>query len=382
MGRAIAPPARPATATFLHDRMTEWGNDDLLFTKAQRDLVDTEFPGAALVFDFPELRARFEQIDGVATSYRRQRHRSGITAVMFAAFGAFLSALLPVIELLGGDFPRSIFAVSAAVSLVGLVWALHLAYVDPRKDGWLENRLRSERLRQFFFQFLLSNPELGARAMHDAASLKRWKHDRAVAFRHFEAWLAKPASSELTTVIDDVNQRRNWFAESWKHPPRLTGDVDLTDYLTLLRRLRIDVQLAYVREKLAPGMSSPETKWAIASSVSWIFALTAVLLTSVSAILLFRGMAMDAPAFVIVASMVALCGVASALVRVIAEGLQLRTDRDRYRWYREAVEEVDASFHNPDPHARLAALRELEELSYREMREFLKTHGESRFNFG
>ena len=370
-----------STLSRFDGRMIDWRNDDLLFTQEQRDLIEAEFPGAVEVFDFPELRAHFGQFDAEANLSRRRRQRRGLTVILIAGLGATLSALLPLFELLGADISRWFLFASAIVSAVGLAWGATLILSDPSKERWLEYRLRTERLRQFHFQLLLSDPDLAARAMRDHDARREWKAHRRAALKHFEAWLAKPASGEVAAVVDDVNHRRTWFTEAWSHFPQVSGKIDLSDYLTVMRRQRIEVQLAYVRDKLAPGIGSPETRLKLAGMLSWGLTISTVALTCLFAILVFEGVGENLFFHAGLPSLIALVGVFSIIVRVISEGYHLRGDRDRYSWYRDALEEVDAQLRDPNPLVRIDSLREVEEISYREMREFLKAHDEARFNF-
>jgi hypothetical protein len=362
-------------------RMTDWRNDDLLFTQPQRDLIDAEFPGAVAVFDFPELRAHFGGFDAEANLSRRRRQRRGLTVILMAGLGATLSALMPLVDLFGLGISRWVLLVSAIVSAIGLVWGALLILSDPSKERWLDYRLRTERLRQFHFQLLLSAPDLAARAMRDPAALVDWQAHRRAALRHFEAWLAKPPRAEVAAVMEDVNHRRAWFADAWSRFPTLDGTVDLTDYLAIMRRQRIEVQLAYVHDKLAPGIGSPETRLRLTQWLSWCMTIGTVVLSCLFALLIFRGLPDHTFVHAGLVSLIALVGVFSIIVRVVAEGYHLRGDRDRYTWYRDAIEEVDAQFRDPNPLVRIATLREMEEISYREMREFLKAHDEARFNF-
>jgi hypothetical protein len=239
----------------------------------------------------------------------------------------------------------------------------------------------TERLRQFYFQQLLSDPALATRARTDPDALLQWQGKRAQAFRMFEAWLDRPVHSELLMVIDDVNLRLTWFDDAWTSYPSLQPSVELEDYFAILRRQRLGVQSNYVREKLAAGVSSPETRLKIAQTASWILTFATVVVTAGTAILLFNGVNTDSNHFAMLASLIGLVGVVSTVIRVVSEGLQLRTDRDRYHWYRDAIREIDARLNNTDPAVRMAALQDFERSSYREMRDFLKSHDEARFNF-
>lgn len=361
--------------------MAEWRNDDLLISQYQRDLLESLFPGSVAVFDFPELRALFEGFDKSADANRKRRQRNGFRAILVAGIGAALAALLPIVDLLGGEISRSLFALAAILTLVGFGWAMLLILVDKHKEAWLEHRLLTERLRQFYFQQLLSDHCLAARALADPTALCAWKNKRAHALTLFEAWLNRPRSSELLAVINDVNLHAAWLDESWTRYPALEQGVALGDYFAILRMQRVGVQRNYVREKLAAGVASPVSRLKAAQVTSWVLTLTTISLTSVSAILLFDGTTTKSPLFAVLASSIALVGVLATLVRVLAEGLQLRPDCDRYHWYCDAISEVEARLNNPDPTVRMVALQEFERTSYRELRDFVKTHAEARFNF-
>ncbi|MEI6644147.1 MAG: hypothetical protein WCL10_19180 [Novosphingobium sp.] len=369
------------SASFLDGRMADWGNDDLMMSQYHRDFVESRFPGSVDVFDFPELRALFDGFDKTANANRKRRQRNGFSAIMVAGTGAALAAVLPIVDLLGGEFSRWLFAFAAILTLAGFGWAVLLILADKHKETWLEHRLLTERLRQFYFQQLLSDPALAARALTDPAALIAWKSKRAHALSMFEAWLNRPVGSELLAVIDDVNLGSAWFDESWlRYPPLLPGAA-LDDYFTILRIQRVGVQRNYVREKLTAGVASPETRLQAAQISSWVLTLATIGLTVLTAALLFDGTTTGSTLFAILASSIALAGVLSTVIRVLSEGLQLRPDCERYHWYRDAIREVEARLNNTDPGVRMVALQEFERTSYREMRDFLKTHKEARFNF-
>ncbi len=369
------------SASILDGRMAEWRNDDLLMSQHQRDLLESLFPGSVAVFDFPELRSLFEGFDKSANANRKRRQRNGFRAILVAGVGAALAALLPIVDLLGGEISRWLFALAASLTLAGFGWAILLIFADKHKDAWLEHRLLTERLRQFYFQQLLSDPGLAARALTDTTALREWQDKRAHALTMLKAWLNRPVASELLTVIDDVNLHSAWLDETLTHYPSLRRGAGLDDYFTILRMQRVGVQGNYVREKLSAGVASPETRLKAAQISSWVLTLATVGLTAVSAILLFDGTTTKSSLFAILASSIALVGVLSTVIRVLSEGLQLRPDCDRYHWYRDAIREVDARLNNQDPTVRMMALQEFERTSYREMRDFLKTHKEARFNF-
>lgn len=362
--------------------MKHWRNPDLLVPDEVRTRLEAEFPGMLGPFDWPELRKLFEGFDVSANAARQRRRRVVLLAVSAAGTGALLAAVLPLIELAGTAVARWTFAVAALLSLVGLAWAIGLQLVDRRKAEWLEHRLRTERTRQFYFQFMLSNPDLAAAAFHDGKALEEWKAHRRTAFTALEAWLKLPMEAELRRVIADVNLTGVWQMSSWATRPRINlRAAQLESYFRILKRQRIDIQLDYIREKFGGGLRSPEKQLQAIGIASWILTILAVLFGVAGAATLFFGGSIESASFRGFVSATATVGVLSIFLRVLSEGLQLREDVDRYRWYRKAIEAVDASYNDPAPAARLRALRELERITYREMREFLLAQQESKFTF-
>lgn len=362
------------------NRMEQWPNDDLLMQAHAREYLKAEFPEAYEVLDWPELRRTFEEIDKKAIKARKRRQRIGFTAVGVAGLGAFLSAALPLVELAGGEVMRSAFFAAVALSAAGLVFSLFFVTIDRAKSQWLEQRLLTERLRQFYFQFMIFNAGLAIRAMRDPTALEEWRREQAEAVQFFLAWAKRPMRAELAAVIDDVNDKHAWMRAKWRRRPEIPlPSNELDTYFGILRRQRIGIQLHYVREKLQPGFGSPESRLNLSQVVGYTCASLTFAATAVAAALLLQGSTTAALEFRILTSIAALCGAVGVVCKVLAEGLQLKMDVERYRWYRAAVADIDAEFHDNDVSRRFALLRKIEYVAYREMREFLKIHEESKF---
>lgn len=75
----------------------------------------------------------------------------------------------------------------------------------------------------------------------------------------------------------------------------------------------------------------------------------------------------------------AAAGVLVLALRIVDEGLQLRVDDERYRWYLSSLRALADRFEQSDSGGQIAALRELEHLSYKEMRRFIVAHRRARF---
>lgn len=360
------------------DHMAGWSNDDLLLQPAARAQVEAEHKGACRVFVWESLSDLFKTFDSEAGKKRRLRQKSGLIAVLLTTIGSAISAALP---LFGGS--GALFVISAALSVFGLVWCLALAISDPNKADWLQNRLRTERLRQFYFQFMGSDPALAAAAFSDDAALERWKIKRQQAEDMFRAWLAKDMRQELDSVVRDVNHREAWQMTSWENPPATPARTPaLDDYFALMRKQRIGIQGRYITQKLRHGFGSPLTRHMTNQVLSYIVAIVTIGLSVWTAMLVVAGTPAEQAPIPQIVSAMALLGVLAMFLKIMAEGQQLRADVDRYQWYKQAIDDVDARFNDPDPAARIAALRKMEENSYRELRDFLKAHNDARFSFG
>lgn len=372
-----APQTRPL------DRMDDWPNDDLLLKESAQNLLDKQYSGALRVFDWPELRKKFEDIDVRAGGSRKRRRRNGVIAASATTLGAVLSAILPLAGPLGWDVERVVYALAAALSVAGFFATLWLVHADREVSDWLESRLQTERLRQLYFQFMGSDPALAARAFTDDTAFAEWTKRRDAALLVVAPTIVDAPRALLTAVIDDVNQTKIWLLEEYKEKPGpLTASPNLDKYFEVMRRQRIGVQRDYIREKMAPGLGSPETWHSVVKNASYITALAALLASVVIALLLYNGATFDSVPVVVLVSLVAFIGVIAMFVKLLGEGLQVRSDAERYSWYRDAINDIDARYNNTDPNVRVELLRKMERASYREMREFLKTHKQARFSFG
>src|SRR5262249_31132220 len=143
---------------------------------------------------------------------------------------------------------------------------------------------------------------------------------------------------------------------------------------------RLGIQEIYARLNLKPGGSS-QGSWARRIVVYGNIAtlVFVVSLTLAGAWILVKKHP-SLPADILIA----LSGVAAAwglYFRLVDQGMGYTIDAERYEAYREQVDLVRRRFNaaQNDVHDKIAALRQLELFTYREMRQFLHTHLGSRF---
>jgi hypothetical protein len=108
-----------------------------------------------------------------------------------------------------------------------------------------------------------------------------------------------------------------------------------------------------------------------------IVVIVAHLLVAIFTPLLSRGPDIElagwAQAFAMIAAIAALG------LRIFEDGMRTRFDVARYRRYGADVAELDYRFETAEPATRLVVMERLEELSYRELRDFLQDHRDASF---
>ena len=146
------------------DPMKDWPNDDLLMDHEGRNRVKEEFPALYPVLDWPKLRETFTEYEKIAVSSKIVVRKRGRLIVVLGVVGLLLAAttgLLPkttLIAALMGGF-------AALFSFSSLVLGVLFRVRNPIRDQWLQSRYVAERLRHFYFHFLLTNSQVAISAM-------------------------------------------------------------------------------------------------------------------------------------------------------------------------------------------------------------------------
>ncbi|HEX7947657.1 MAG TPA: hypothetical protein VF495_23535, partial [Phenylobacterium sp.] len=147
----------------------------------------------------------------------------------------------------------------------------------------------------------------------------------------------------------------------------------------LLRSQRFDVQLAYVDRKLSDSLRTPGRRSQVVRRGSDFLPSVAVLAAAAAGILMAAGLT-PADAWVKLALALAATATAVALaLRVINDSLLLSDDASRYAWYSAAVLRARNRFDAGDLGEKLAALRDMETVAYRDLREFVAAHWRARY---
>jgi hypothetical protein len=378
------------TFTPLQNAVEGWTNDDLLLDDRERGHFYQRYSRLARIFDWPELRRAF-CVHEEPTKEARKRSRwygelavgLGFLGLALTAFTPYLGKLLSFSPLFPNDSDAAeqwsgglaaVFIVLGTVvgSLQTLIWRM--------KREWLINRYWTERIRQFHFQLILNNLEKAAPALDDGAAFNAWRTFRQGKLADFLHDARQTLPSAFDELQDDHAEEDVWVDKSWRQPPPAQPETpELAELLEGLERQRIGVQDRYTALKLKPGIHSPQTRAEWLRGASDAFTATILVLTVAIGVLYFLGS--EEPRLWLLGMLGAAGALTAAVValRVLNEGLLLRTEAERYRWYLASVRSIARRFERANTPDRILLLRELERLAYQEMRRFLITSKESRF---
>lgn len=379
----MAANVEPRTPTSFQDPLEGWTNDDLLLDDKERKHFYRRHPRLAPIFDWPELRQAFEIREQPAKAARKKSRRHGVIAVAFGFAGLALTALTPYFAKLASNpdiAERWIGGAAAALIVLGTLVGFQQALIGQAKRRWLISRYWTERIRQFHFHLIVNNLERAAAALDGGAALDAWRTFRRSKLDDFLHDAEKTLATSFDALEDDHAEEEVWVDRAWSEPaPAPPETPELAELLKGLQEQRIGVQERYTALKLKPGLYSPETRAKWLHGVSDVCTAAILPVTVAVGAIYFNG---SKGPHLWLFGMLGLAGTLTAFVvalRVLNEGLLLRTEAERYRWYLASVRSIARRFETADTADRIRLLRELERLAYQEMRRFLITFKEARF---
>jgi hypothetical protein len=353
-----------------------WKNDDLLMGEEfRRDLEKTNKP-LFDILDWPELREKFARHEVAAKTGKKTSRLQGLISIAAAGAGVMLLSAMPALpHQLEGRLSLIALGLMSGGGLLGL---LHWLMLNA-KLNWLANRFWTERLRQFYFQSLVSSLDVCVAAMTDKAALAALKAKRAEWLADFYVYPNDPRD-RMGTIRNDRTETGSWLRPEWRvvHTPK-THTPELDTLLGALHRQRIYIQSYYAKLNLSPSLYVPSTRARLLQGISHASTVLIVFASIVGWIGYFTEADLLGTRAVTWASVAAVLGAIGLIARAANEGLQNEADTDRYEWYAEALEELDERYEKAGIAGRVKELRAVEELSYKEMRRFLRTHDTARF---
>jgi len=230
-----------------------------------------------------------------------------------------------------------------------------------------------------YFQAVVNNLGLAARAMADEAALGLWSAARARALLD----LPKPEDlpgqiPRLAEPVDD--DAETWVSPAWSaspDPPAPSAELNLL--LSLLRGQRLDGQIDYLERKLNDSLGAPGQRAGLVRVLSRLL-LGAAAVTGLMAAVLVLAMGRKLGGADVRLALEVTVGaiVASVALGVVNNDQLLAGDAKRYAAYFAALSKARFRFDTGGPTEKLAALREVEIVSYRDLREFVGSHWRSR----
>jgi hypothetical protein len=362
-------------------------NDDLLLGDDDRKLAAVQYPTILHVLDYPELRSNFQFYDAPANRAKSESRRAGIFAIVLgslALMGVSAELLVEPDTLVS----KSLAVVSAAAGIAGVLIGGVGVLFAGRKREWLQRRFVGERLRQFHFQtFTCRLSEILASLKDDLAKAafeqarNQWLDDLKARFDH-------KLSAEFTKTLDDDESSHIWLHEERNdlHDIRISKDDPLFD---AYRKLRIEHQIDYANYHLNKSdhrifSDAPHRQAAVISTVGFIClvlfcAIHAGLLTGIFGA--WIGVVDWAPIKPGLLNVIIIwLGTVALAVRAVEQGLQPEREFDRYLQYRSALQAIRERFENArSAKEKIRIMREMERLSFDEMRNFLLTHESAHF---
>jgi hypothetical protein len=357
-----------------HDALADWTNDGVLHTKTARAALGTRHPAALRVLDWPELRALFAKYDPPATRHGQRDRRFGLWSVGLAALGMLLVILSPLA--VGAE--RVIEVVAAVLVVAGVAMMAVHKFGAKAKARSLAHRFGAERVRALYFQAVINTPDLAARAMADDAALGEWK----VARGRMLSCLPRPEDlpGQVPTLAGPVDDdAETWVAPEWAQPPQPpepSAELDLL--LSLLRGQRLDGQIDYVERKLSASLGAPGQRAAVARTLSRLLLAVAAATGVMAGVLIAMGRAPGSTDVKLALEVTVGAIVAVMALGVINDDRLLGGDAKRYAAYLAALTKARARFDKGAAPEKLAALREVEVVCYRDLREFVGAHWRSR----
>jgi hypothetical protein len=371
-------------------------NDDLLIGRNDQDQEDREraralFPAVFHVLDDEGLRREFNRYDTKANSHKKRSLGLGIFVVLAVIVALTLTSGELIYEHCPNGETIARWAAGAALgfSLAGLLGVM----IVPAKRKWLYRRMVGESLRQWHFQVFV------CRTGAILASLEG-ETQQTDFLKNRQTWLAEfkqRFEGKLTAEYNALLQRQR---NAWLHPqPNPPSAADLKalphEFFDAYGALRIRHQQQYIMwklrygQKILPffGLRAFETFLAYASIVLTLF----VVITE--AVILFipdfaNFVAQQLPScmgagdnagILLLHWFAASCAVAALGLRTLEEGLQPKRELERYQNYSDDLQDIADRFERGSRAEKFRAMIEMEELAYKEMREFLRTANESRF---
>jgi hypothetical protein len=358
-------------------------NDDLLLPEQDRQLAAIKYPSIVHVLDHHELRQLFSKYD---TSGNRAKHL-GLVAGIWAiglGFGALGIAATELLFAKPTNYSVALAVISGLFGVLSFLIGSVGVLFAGRKRNWLRCRLMGERIRQFHFQMMASRLSEIFASLRDDATKALFLSKRDVWFESFKAHLVGKLDSTLTAILHEEDPVDPWLHDRVE----LAGipeSKDLNPIFDAYRELRILHQLDYANYKLQDDhrviSAMPRRQLAVISQIVVALIILLVVMdvgvlvgTFLPSSILAGFHSREAIVVIIWLAFAALA------IRALEQGLQPEREIERYQQYRSSVRAILERYDKaPSQSVKIEIMREMERLSFDEMRNFLITNERSSF---
>ncbi|TQF36706.1 hypothetical protein UNPF46_21365 [Bradyrhizobium sp. UNPF46] len=359
-------------------------NSDLLADPADVTQARIRFPNLMHVLEHRELIDEFGNYDRPANQAKKDGRDWGVIAVMLGSIALMVAAAAPLLKDLPEDCARLLECLAALCGVASVVLGIRGVLWSRAKAKWLKNRLVTERLRQFHFQAMVFRWNELVASLSGKPAEDNYRKQREAWFATFKARIIDGREPEFTDLVSENPASGPWlFNEGTPAAVADPGPALGEQIFAAYRELRIEYQLGYANLKL--GEASGFLPTTIRAQIKFfsnmaLFGIAALLIIHllIAGAFAIGGRSLEPPPWVnVVAIWIAIAALA---MRALEEGLQPARELERYRTYRADLHQILQRFnHASTIPERLETMREMEQLSFDEMVDFLKTHNEARY---
>ncbi|MDJ0630067.1 MAG: hypothetical protein QNJ44_17555 [Rhodobacter sp.] len=364
-------------------------NSDIGMNEEDDSYLLRQYPAIADFLIWPELRSAFKTHETKAKALKTGSRRSSFAAIV-AIVLSLCTTLVASSELLRPFFTsypdmKNVFAVLALVLLLAALMLGKGVLFGRKRDRWLAHRITAERIRQFYFQFLLAN----AGGICTAGVIER---DALLAGRDDEL-------ERVLRRVDAQNYRQLVRDDGTLDEARLLDirDTDLGDEsspsIVQLKKfwgeMRFDWQAGYAIGQLDrqaspfPIFGSLADQRASLNALEFAATLGIVALQCAVVVMQFV-LPAGAPGLQISILLTSLFAIIVVGLQAYEDGLNITEDHSRNRTYASYTAKLFRDFKEArdsgDGMAQFRVMREMEDLAYFEMQQFLHAQSTARFS--
>ena len=289
-------------------------------------------------------------------------------------------------------FSAAVFGlISMAIASIGLLFG-------PRKQEWLRNRFRGERIRQFHYQSLIHLLPQIAAYLQDGTKQKQEEFENKQR-RLFEKF-KRDFDNNFESKYSDASKYGDTSEDSaeedcWLVPmqpeslsPIWDHSANLNIFLDEYKRHRIEHQINYVTSKLRDDYklfsSSPVRQAKIlnviaAAGVAWLLLIHTAALVLVALTLVGSLTALGPLSIVFSVAIITIAVVALA-TRALEQGLQPEREFERYRQFKVKLTSIRKRFTEAKTvDQKVSVMRQMECAAFDELVIFIVTHERDSF---